>query len=279
MIRADLHNHTCHSHARDTVRAMFETARDKGLAFYGFSEHSARPLGYDYKPPTEYRERLAATFSDYVSEVRELRDRTPDGGPQVLLGLELDWLPAERPFLEKAARAANFDYIIGGIHFLQTWPFDADAADWAALPDETCHAHYVAYFDAFTALAQSGLVNIIAHPDIIKIYSRPRFERWLAQKDGANTDRVRHALTALRDNGLLMEISSAGLRKACGEIYPGPAIMTLAADLGVDIAFSSDAHCTEHVAFAFDQLARYAASYGYQESCVPQGKQRLRLAF
>ena len=279
MIQADLHNHTCHSHARDSVAAMFEAAKDKGLAWYGFSEHSARPLGYSYDPSVEYREHLAATFPDYVAAVRALRDRKPDGGPRVLLGLELDWLPAERPFLERAVRAESFDYVLGGIHYLGTWPFDAHEEDWTVLTEAACRAHYEAYFDTFAQLAASNLVRIIAHPDIIKIFSRPRFDAWLAEKDGSSLDRVRHALTALRDNGLVMEISSAGLRKSCGEIYPGPVIMRMAADLGVPVSFASDAHCTEHVAWQFDELARYAASFGYTRSHVPCGDTLHSLSF
>ena len=57
MIRVDLHTHTNHSHARDSVREMFEAGQAKGLVVQGFSEHSPRPLGYDY--PVEYREHLA----------------------------------------------------------------------------------------------------------------------------------------------------------------------------------------------------------------------------
>ena len=31
MILADLHNHTCYSHARDSVRDMYQSAVNKGL--------------------------------------------------------------------------------------------------------------------------------------------------------------------------------------------------------------------------------------------------------
>ena len=63
-----------------------------------------------------------------------------------------------------------------------------------------------------------------------------------------------------------MEISSAGLRKPCKEIYPGPVIMQLAAELELSITFGSDAHCTQTPAYAFAELARYAASFGFTHS-------------
>ena len=72
----------------------------------------------------------------------------------------------------------------------------------------------------------------------------------------------------MKDNGVIMEISSAGLRKPCKEIYPGPKIMALAATLGLAVSFASDAHCTGTPAFAFDQLARYASGFGYTHSQI-----------
>ncbi len=280
MIQADLHNHTNHSHGRDSVTAMYEAAVAKGLAYYGFSEHSARPLGYDYSPETEYREHLAATFGDYVAGVQALQEQStqsPHSKTRVLLGLELDWLPAENAFLQKAVKAAPFDYIIGGIHFLRTWPFDATSKDWDSMDTDACHAAYTNYFITCKALAQSGLVNILAHPDIIKIFSRPIFEAWLTKSD--SLDLIRDALVAVRDNGLVMEISSAGLRKPCAEIYPGPAIMRIASDCRVPIVFGSDAHCTEHVGYAFDTLAQYAASFGYTQSHIIIDKEPHPLTF
>ncbi|MDR0238917.1 MAG: histidinol-phosphatase, partial [Deltaproteobacteria bacterium] len=88
-------------------------------------------------------------------------------------------------------------------------------------------------------------------------------------------DLVRESLVAVRDAGMSMEISSAGLRKACREIYPGPEIMRLAADLRVPIVFGSDAHQPSDMGFAFDELARYAASFGITRGeCVIGGVPR-----
>ena len=86
-------------------------------------------------------------------------------------------------------------------------------------------------------------------------------------------------LTAIRDNGLVMEISSAGLRKPCNEIYPHPAIMRLASDLGVKISFGSDAHCPNTPAYAFDQLEAYARSYGYTSSVIFENRKPREIGF
>lgn len=279
MIRADLHTHTAFAHGNNSVRDMFEAGQKRGLLVHGFSEHSPRPLGYDY--PVEYRDRLNAAFPDYLREVSELAAECASsdamGGVTVLLGLEQDWLEAEPDFMRQVAGSHPFDYIIGGIHFLGTWGFDASAADWACLCPAQREQHYALYYQTMRRMAESGLYRIVAHPDLIKIFSVEDFRLWLAKS--GSIDLVRDALCAVRDAGMAMEISSAGLRKPCREIYPGPQILQLAADLGVPITFGSDGHCVNTIATGFDLLAPYAASVGYRESLVFQGETVRHLAF
>lgn len=277
MIRADLHTHTAYAHGKNSVREMFEAGQRRGLLVHGFSEHSPRPRGYDY--PVEYRERLAAGFPSYVDEVRELADEQRRGGTgvAVLLGMEQDWLEDEPAAMIEIAGSWPFDYIIGGIHFLGAWGFDASAADWEGRTADELAGLYARYYRTMRRMAESGLFRIVAHPDLIKIFTVDAFHAWLGEPD--SLDLVRDALVAARDAGMAMEISSAGLRKPCREIYPGPIILNLAADLGVPISFGSDGHCVDTIGADFDRLAHYAAGAGYRESLVFQGDSVRRVPF
>lgn len=263
MITIDLHTHTNASHAENSVGEMFASARLRGIRIHGFSEHSPRPPEYVY--PSDYGPHLIEAFPGYVRDVLALREQ----GEQVLLGMELDWLAAERAFMERAVDAYPFDYIIGGIHFLGHWGFDATAEDWKRLSAEERAATYKRYFGELRDMAGSRhrgkrLVDVAAHPDIIKLFTVEDFQRWIAVPE--HLDTVGEALAAIRDAGMALEISSAGLRKPCAEIYPHPAILGLAARMGVAVSFGSDAHCVNTPAHAFDQLAAYARSFGYTES-------------
>ena len=276
MIRADLHTHTMYSHGKHSVRAMFEAGQERGLTVQGFSEHSPRPAGYDY--PVEYREKLRASFPDYVHEVQALAEEQYQArGTTILLGMEQDWLEDEREFMLELSSAYEFDYIIGGIHFLGHWGFDWSAEEWAGLSASELDDIYSRYYKTMKRMAMSGLFRIVAHPDLIKIFTVEAFHAWLAQPP--HQDLVADTLSAVRDAGMAMEISSAGLRKPCHEIYPGPAILQLAARLGVPITFASDAHSTGDVAASFDVLAAYAAGAGYRDSLVFQRHAVFRLPF
>ena len=275
MISADLHTHTRYSHGADSPQDMYAAAAAAGLAYIGFSEHSPRPEAFTYRH--EYRDKLMAHLPDYFREVRALRDTAGAGGPRALLAMEMDWLDGEEDFIRKACAAEDFDYLIGSVHFLGHWGFDDDAGDWRGASPEQCETWYAAYFTAWEAMIRSGLFHIAAHPDLIKIYSVNRFRAWLARPE--SRAQVRRALTAMRDAGMALEISSAGLRKPCREIYPAPPIMELAAELHIPVTFASDAHSVRDVGRDFDRLADYARRFGYTRQAVFERGRRAMLPF
>lgn len=274
MITIDLHTHTSHSHGQATVQEMFEAGCARGLLVHGFSEHSPRPSGYDY--PKDYRDKLTRSFPDYVEQVRTLA-ATYAPERTVLLGLEMDWLPGQEPFIDATIHRYDYDYVIGGIHFLGTWGFDYTADDWQGFSPEQTADIYVRYFDSLRRMAASGMFDIAAHPDIIKIFSVDAFHHWLATDKAKAV--VRDALETMHTAGMAMEISSAGLRKPCKEIYPCPDIMRMAADIGLPVTFGSDAHCVNTIGWGFDTLADYARSFGYTHSVWMRRGERFERPF
>ena len=260
MIRVDLHNHTTHSHGQSSVEEMYQGGKNADLEIMGFSEHSPRPAAYSY--PTEYRDHLTATFDQYIRSVQNLKLK--NDGPRVLLGLEMDYFPAEEEFIRATLAKYPFEFVIGGLHFLGTWGFDHSKEDWDPLSEEEKRQYYREYYQTLIKLTKSGLMHIVAHPDLIKLFTINSFREWVQERESQNL--IREMLSSLKENNMAMEISSAGLRKPCKEIYPGPILMEFAANLKVPISFASDAHHMGHVAHAFDKLERYAKDYGYTES-------------
>jgi histidinol-phosphatase (PHP family) len=252
---------------------MYARAKELGLAVLGFSEHSPRPKAYSY--PKEYREHLSATFSQYIKSVLALKEL--EGPPLVLLGLEMDYFPSEEDYLREMVTAYSYDYIIGSVHYLDTWGFDFTPDDWNSLPEEDIYSHYAKYFEIFKDMACTGLAHIAAHPDIIKVFSVDYFNNWL--QDEKARALVREALLAVKKGSMALEISSAGLRKPCREIYPGPVLMEMAAELDIPVTISSDAHSAVDLMYGFDELIAYAQDYGYTSSVYMTGGQMHVLPF
>ncbi|CAK7002037.1 MAG: Histidinol-phosphatase [Desulfovibrio sp.] len=262
-VTVDLHSHSLYSHARDSVEAMAASAYAKGLKIFGFSEHSPRPDGYAY--PKDYQEQLVAGFPDYVAEVLAERERYA-GRMDVLLALEMDYMPAEEAYAAQCVAAYPYDYVIGGLHFLGTWGFDWSLAEWEGLSEQTKREHFIRYYRDLRSMAECRLFHIAAHPDLVKLFCKESFAAWVKEDEAKG--HIRAALAAMKDAGMVMEISSAAIRKGLGEPYPCREVMALARELDVPISFGSDAHATEDVAYEFDTLAAYAKEYGYAKSAV-----------
>lgn len=272
MILADIHSHTYYAHGEDDTAAMYAAAQKTPLRWFGFSEHSPLPPGYSCRL---YRNGdLSAVFPLYAEEVLALK-RTSTA-PAVLFGMELDWIPAHKDFMTKLTTAYPFDYIIGGLHFLTKDQAVASPYGWDC--GEAEHfARIEHYYSLIGDMGASGLVDVVAHPDFIKVRCFESFHRWLTLP--RSQDVLSAALLRLRERGTVLEVSSAGLRKEFNEPYPARPIMRLAADLGLEISFGSDAHSTADTAAGFDELADYAREFGYTQHVIFEGRNKRHLDF
>ncbi len=71
---------------------------------------------------------------------------------------------------------------------------------------------------------------------------------------------------------MAVEISTAGLRKPVGEIYPAPAFLEMCLEANVPLALSSDAHRPEDVGAGYEQALELLAALGVGELAVFEGR-------
>ena len=108
------------------------------------------------------------------------------------------------------------------------------------------------YFEALAESALTGMFDIIAHPDLVKIWGSGAPAARRRTRASTTSRRSRRCST----RGVAMEVSTAGLRKPVGEIYPARAMLEMAVDAGIPIALSIDAHRPEHLAFGYEQAVK-----------------------
>ena len=145
---------------------------------------------------------------------------------------------------------------LGSIHYLGDWPVDRSADDWK---DADVDARWREYFDLWTQAARSRLFDSLAHPDLPKKFNiRPTRDF---------TAVYENALQVVAQSGVAIEISTAGLRKPCREIYPSEPFLRIAWRCNVPITFGSDAHIPDDVGADFNQAVALARSCGYDRQC------------
>jgi histidinol-phosphatase (PHP family) len=125
------------------------------------------------------------------------------------------------------------------------------------------------YFEALAGAARSGLFDVLAHPDLVKVWGEER-----PRPDGDLRRYYEPAVEAIAEADVAVEVSTAGLRKPVGEIYPAPAFAELCAEAGTPFALSSDAHEPAHIAYAYDQAEALLGSIEVSEICVFKRRQR-----
>ena len=75
-------------------------------------------------------------------------------------------------------------------------------------------------------------------------------------------------LEAIADTGAAIELNMAGLHKPCAEAYPSMDFLKLAAEAGIPITLSSDAHAPNEVAQDFEQGVEMLKEAGFRSTCL-----------
>lgn len=227
----DLHNHTpmCH-HAEGEPEEYIARAHQLGIAEYGFSEHSPWMFQYEGEP-------LAPTggeFPLYLEKMEHLRARERrNGGLNLRIGIEMDFIPEKRAEAEAAAKGYDFDYHIGSVHNLGDWIFDHPdrLKDWDS---RDVGAVYREYFAAVREMLHWGFIDILGHLDLPKKFGHV--------PDGGYMDLVEELLPLIAESGVVVEVNTAGRDKPVGEFYPSPAIVGMLVRAKVPFTIGSDAH-------------------------------------
>src|SRR5581483_10713345 len=105
--------------------------------------------------------------------------------------------------------------------------------------------------------ARTGMFHILAHPDLVKVWGveRPR-------PDGDLRRFYELAMDGIAESDVAIEVSTAGLRKQVGEIYPARAFLEMCLEAGKPVALSSDAHRPDQLGYGYDQALEFLGSLG-----------------
>ena len=187
-------------------------------------------------------------------------------------GIEADFIPGGEPALAGILEGRPFDYVIGSIHFLGDRSLDTEQF---TIWDERSDTERIwsRYFEAIAAAARSGLFDVLAHPDLVKVWGRA--ER---VPDGDLSRFYEPAVEAIAETGVAVEVSTAGLRKSVGEIYPSDLFMEMCVEVGACFALSSDAHEPDQVGFRYEDAVAFLRRHGVGELAVFEARDRRLVA-
>ena len=246
----DYHTHTplCR-HAEGWPIDYARAAVERGLAELGISDHSPMPEAFD-----DWR-MLIGELPCYIDAVNEARAAFPQ--LPIRLGLEVDYLPGHEGWIEKLAGMAEWDYLIGSVHYIAPgWDVD-NPKFLSRFEDRPVAEIWGLYWTAYEQAIRTGLFDFMGHPDLPKKFGH--------RPPGDLRSFYEPSIAALAETGTAFEINTAGLRKPVGECYPSLEFLRLAREAGVPLLINSDAHAPEEVGAGFEAGVALAREAGYTE--------------
>ena len=248
-------------YTHENVERYLSAARQAGIGELGASEHVYRFRdAFRISTHPLWEEMAHDDLSSYCEFVRT----TP-----LRLGIEADFVRGAEDRIASLLEQHDFDYVVGSVHRIgDTAMVDHAGYDvWDGSSD--ADRVWERYFGLVAEAARSGLFDILAHPDLVKM--------WGPERPWPERDPRFHyepAVEAMAESDVAVELSTAGLRRPVAEMYPSREMCEMCVEAGVAFALSSDAHVPEQVGYEYARAIRLLGELGVEEICVFENRER-----
>jgi histidinol-phosphatase (PHP family) len=230
------------------VERYVERARERGVGEIGLTEHVYYFRQTEALWDLPYQvERCRHDLDRYCDVILEAKRQ----GLPVKLGLEVDWVAGRSDELAAALAPYPWDYLLGSVHWIDGLAVDSRPGLWGEHPVERVWTLYAAELEA---AARSRHFDVLSHPDLVKLFG----------------DRVEWDWQPLIDtlDGVALEVSTAGLHKPVGELYPEAGFLRAARESGARITLASDAHLADDVGRDIGRAVEHARVAGFETVTV-----------
>lgn len=261
----------------ERVAEFVAAAAKRGVERLAFTEHFYRfAESEDVLGPFWEKERsqlAELTRRDVLADRRlslesyvDVILQAQDAGMPVLLGVEVDFFPETIEDVVAFLQPYPVDVLVGSVHWIGGFGFDKghSGEEWERRGHRSV---YEQYFSLVSMLAASGLVDVIAHPDRVKMSG--------IRLPSEPEDLYESMVEAAVSSDVSMEINSGGLRHAVGEVYPTMRLLNMFAEAGLSLTMASDAHVPEYAGWRLDHLSTLAKGAGFTHVARYEKRRRI----
>jgi histidinol-phosphatase (PHP family) len=244
---------------RENCERYRAAASDRGIEELGVAEHVHRfSRALDVWQHPFWRRWAVDDLDEYVEFVR---------GTDLRLGVEADFVAGREDRMATLLGSYDWDYVVGSVHFIRD-----DAVDmrgewdiWSTSGDP--EKVWTAYFETLGEAARTGMFDVLAHPDLVKVWGD-------RVPDGDLRRFYDRAMDGIAASDVAIEVSTAGLRKPVGELYPARPFLEMCLEAGRPVALSSDAHLPEQVGYEYGRAVEWLGEMGVEELAVFEHRSR-----
>lgn len=242
-----IHTYFC-KHAIGNPESYVWKAWQQQLKGLVFACHN--PMPDDFATSTRMTADELPAYRRTISELRENFAAISD----VRLGLECDFLPQYADTVRKQIDANEYDCVLGSIH-----PFFREYT--SACGTKPPRAAQEQYFDLLAQAAETGIFDVLAHPDIIKVMVP---QQWDVE---TVMPAIKAALDRIAATDVAMELNTSGIHKAYPEFCPGTEILAQMHERNIPVVLGSDSHQPSRVGEGFTDALDQLRDIGYTHIC------------
>ena len=263
-VPVDYHIHERHSADTapgSTVEAYVRRAEALGLGEICFTTHLI-VAGPDMATGISPRE-----MAEYFQEIERAQASTD---VRLRVGLEVDYFPGEEGCIEAVLEEYPLDFILGALHMVEGCDLGYRYGAKRFFRRPMAEA-VETYFKWFRGAVESGLFDVMAHPDYFRRYlpgmglRPPTFEEY---GSGAL-----EALEAMREHHVGFEVNASGYRHGIGDCYPDRGFVRAAREMGIEaVTIGSDAHRVEDLGGGLRQAVETLLEAGYDGVYTYEGR-------
>ena len=221
------------------VERYREAAEERGIEELGVAEHIHRFVqSLDVWQHPWYRHWARDDIDEYCEFLR---------GAGLKVGIEADFLPGREDRVQNLLDAREWDYVVGSVHFLRDEAVDVHGEpDWADVGHLARGGPGTGVERRTSRRSARGPARGCSTSWPTRTWSRCSPGR-VPVPEGDLRRFYERAMDGIAESDVAVEVSTAGLRKPAGEIYPAPAFLEMCLDAGRPVALSSDAHVPEQL--------------------------------
>jgi len=269
VIRWNLHTHTTESDGDLSIGSLVRQAASEDLLGIAVTDH----FPYPYRGPETVDWKVSREQLDQRLKRLEVL-RANEDHLVILRGVEVEFTEP-LSLLEGALRGLEVDFVLGGVHVLDRWMVDWSEAEFLRAEEffGSLKTAILRYFEAAAELAESGLVDCLAHIDLVKKYNHR--QRHFKQNSSWYVDAAVACLERVAEAGVAIELNTSGLRKPVEEMYPVGWLLRRAAELGIEVTVGTDLHrADEGVTAGLDQAELALREAGYESYLIFKDRKR-----
>ncbi len=274
MFRQNLHTHSLFSDGKATPEAVVKSALDQNISCLGFSDHAPVPFENSFSIKSDL-------LPAYCAEIRRLQFEYAQQ-IDILLALEVDYIPGLMENFGAIKTASALDYIIGSVHLVgqndpeNLWFIDGPLVETYDDGLERFFGNDIqkavsAFYRQTNQMIENETFEVIGHFDKIKMHNQNRFftedEKWYQKL-------VFETLELIKAHDLIVEVNTRGLyKKRAQDFFPSTWILKELSKMDIPVIVSSDAHKPDELQLLFAEAHQALLATGHKKTMrFTQGK-------